>query len=128
MDASFTKHRLPLVLSVAATVALVLTACGSTSGAPVTATGVKGGTLIMLGAGDVDHLDTASAYYTVSYTVERAYSRQLVSYPTSSDQQKAVSIVADAATVGSRREPDLRRRESGRSRSPGSVPRDSESA
>ncbi|TMF55316.1 MAG: ABC transporter substrate-binding protein [Chloroflexi bacterium] len=98
MDASFTKHRLPLVLSVAATVALVLTACGSTSGAPVTATGVKGGTLIMLGAGDVDHLDTASAYYTVSYTVERAYSRQLVSYPTSSDQQKAVSIVADAAT------------------------------
>ena len=53
MDASSTKHRLPLVLSVAATVALVLTACGSTSGAPVTATGVKGGTLIMLGAGDV---------------------------------------------------------------------------
>ena len=31
-----------------------------------------GGTLKLLGSGDVDHLDTASAYYTTSYTLVRA--------------------------------------------------------
>jgi peptide/nickel transport system substrate-binding protein len=79
-----------------ASIGLLAAACaGSTT---TTTTGTKGGTLIMLGNGDVDHLDTASAYYTVSYIVERAYSRQLVSYPNTTDQTKAVSLVADAAT------------------------------
>jgi peptide/nickel transport system substrate-binding protein len=80
-----------------AAIGLLAAACvgGTTT---TTTTGTKGGTLIMLGNGDVDHLDTASAYYTVSYIVERAYSRQLVSYPNTADQTKAVSLVADAAT------------------------------
>jgi peptide/nickel transport system substrate-binding protein len=80
-----------------AAIGLLAAACvgGTTT---TTTTGTKGGTLIMLGNGDVDHLDTASAYYPVSYIVERAYSRQLVSYPNTADQTKAVSLVADAAT------------------------------
>jgi ABC-type transport system substrate-binding protein len=82
----------------AVAIGLVAAACAGTTSSPPTATGVKGGTLVLLGNGDVDHLDTASAYYTVSYLVERAYSRQLVTYPTSSDQSKATSVVADMAT------------------------------
>jgi ABC-type transport system substrate-binding protein len=99
MDGSIGRSgrlRLPVIMG---TIALLVAACGtSTAATPSAATGTKGGTLIMLGSGDVDHLDTASAYYTVSYQLERAYSRQLVSYPTSADQATQVSIVADVAT------------------------------
>jgi peptide/nickel transport system substrate-binding protein len=59
---------------------------------------VKGGTLRLLGSSDVDHLDTASAYYTVSYTVERAFTRQLFSYPSSTDTDTANTLTADLAT------------------------------
>jgi peptide/nickel transport system substrate-binding protein len=52
----------------------------------------------MLGNSDVDALDTATAYYTGDYTFERAYSRQLVSYKTSSDPNQASQVYADAAT------------------------------
>src|SRR6266849_9691680 len=92
--AGFRWLRVPATM---AAIGLLAAACvgGTTT---TTTTGTKGGTLIMLGNGDVDHLDTASAYYTVSYIVERAYSRQLVSYPNTTDQTKAVSLVADAAT------------------------------
>ena len=69
---------------------LLLAACGgssggSSTGAQPTGAPTNGGTLKLLGSGDVDHLDPASAYYTVSYTLERAFTRQLVSYPASSD-------------------------------------------
>ncbi|MGA8923674.1 MAG: ABC transporter substrate-binding protein [Candidatus Dormiibacterota bacterium] len=74
-----------------------MVACGGGS-TTTTTTAQKGGTLILLGNGDVDHLDTASAYYTVSYLVERAYSRQLLSYATTSDSTKATEVVADMAT------------------------------
>src|SRR5688572_14942708 len=57
----------------------------------------RGGTLKVKGAGDVDHLDTASGYYTATYSVLRAVSRQLVSYPTSADEKKRDLPVADAA-------------------------------
>ena len=78
-------------------IGFVAAACGN-GPTTTTVTGQKGGTLVMLGNGDVDHLDTASAYYTVSYAVERAYSRQLVTYPTTADQNKATAVVADMAT------------------------------
>ncbi|MGH7749165.1 MAG: ABC transporter substrate-binding protein, partial [Candidatus Dormibacteria bacterium] len=58
----------------------------------------SGGTLNLLGSGDVDHLDTASAYYAATYTLERAYTRQLVSYPTSTDLTTANGVVPDVAT------------------------------
>ena len=49
---------------------------------PPAATGspVTGGTLKIVGSGDVDHLDTCCAYYTTTYELLRAVSRQLVSY------------------------------------------------
>lgn len=83
--------------------ALAATACGGgDSDSPDTGSGdvagaKKGGTLKLLGAGDIDHMDTASAYYTVSYTLLRGISRQLVSYPYA-DGDKANEIVADLAT------------------------------
>jgi ABC-type transport system substrate-binding protein len=92
---------------VAATVAILtvtavsLAACGnggtttgSTSGNPV-----PGGTLKLLGSSDVDHLDTASAYYTASYTLERTYARQLFSYPAATDTTTANTPVPDVATA-----------------------------
>ncbi len=63
-------------------------------------TGPKtGGTLKFLGASDVDYLDTSSAYYTVSYTILRTDSRQLVTYPNSVDPAIANAPVADLATT-----------------------------
>lgn len=59
---------------------------------------VYGGTLQILGSGDVDHLDTASAYYAATYTLERGFTRQLVSYPASPTTSTANSIVADVAS------------------------------
>ncbi len=77
---------------------LTATACGggSTGGGTGDAAGAKtGGTLKLLGAGDIDHMDPASAYYTVSYTLLRAITRQLVSYPNSADETKANTPVPD---------------------------------
>jgi ABC-type transport system substrate-binding protein len=68
--------------------------------------GKQGGTLRLKGAGDVDHLDTASAYYTVSYSILRGMARQLVSYPTSKDEKKRDTPVADAAEPGEYRSAD----------------------
>ncbi|MET0491608.1 MAG: ABC transporter substrate-binding protein [Actinoplanes sp.] len=69
------------------------TTTGTTSGSPVT-----GGTLKLLGSSDVDHLDTAGAYYTASYTIERTYARQLFSYPATTDTTAANTPVPDVAT------------------------------
>ncbi len=73
---------------------------GATQKANVNATGqpTKGGTLRIVGNADVDHLDTAAAYYTVSYTLERAFARQLFSYPASTNLKTATTPTADAAT------------------------------
>ena len=99
MDQSIARFRWLRVPAVLTTIGL-LAACGNTTGGTTTsaATGTKGGTLTMLGTGDVDHLDPASAYYTVSFQIIRGYSRQLVTYPTSSDPNANTSIVADMAT------------------------------
>ncbi|HVE74824.1 MAG TPA: ABC transporter substrate-binding protein [Mycobacteriales bacterium] len=59
---------------------------------------VTGGTLKMLGGGDIDHMDPAAAYYTVSYTLLRGITRQLVSYPYTEDETAANTPVADMAT------------------------------
>jgi ABC-type transport system substrate-binding protein len=79
---------------------VLLAGCGSAGAGSVTSGGqpTPGGTLKLLGSGDVDHLDTASAYYTTSYTLERAYSRQLFSYPATTDLQQAIEPVPDLAT------------------------------
>jgi peptide/nickel transport system substrate-binding protein len=84
---------------------LLVAACGSSSGSgssssasPSAGNATNGGTLKLLGSGDVDHLDPASAYYTVSYTLERAFTRQLVSYPSSSQIGAATAVAPDLAS------------------------------
>jgi peptide/nickel transport system substrate-binding protein len=90
-------------LAAAALAAGTLAACGSSSGGSGGSnsggTPVKGGTLNMVAAGDVDHLDTLSAYYTPSFQLEGVYSRQLVSYYPSNNRTRAITIAADVATV-----------------------------
>ncbi|MGH9064613.1 MAG: ABC transporter substrate-binding protein [Acidimicrobiales bacterium] len=72
---------------------------GSTSTtASAAGTPVKGGALTIGGSADVDHLDTVSAYYTVSYMLERTFARQLVSYPASTNLTQANTLVPDVAT------------------------------
>jgi ABC-type transport system substrate-binding protein len=84
---------------------LLVAACGSSSGSgsssgasPSPGNATNGGTLKLLGSGDVDHLDPASAYYTVSYTLERAFTRQLVSYPSSAQIGAATAVAPDLAS------------------------------
>lgn len=85
----------------ASVITLLAAGCGGSSGTSDASSGgnvVEGGHLKLLGGGDVDHLDTASAYYSVTYSLLRAISRQLVSYPNDPDPQKARQVVADIAT------------------------------
>lgn len=83
--------------------ALSLAACGSGTPSTTSSTSsgspVLGGTLKLLGSSDVDHMDTASAYYTATYTLERAFARQLYSYPASTDTTTANTPVPDVATA-----------------------------
>src|SRR5689334_15726225 len=78
-------------------------ACGGSSGGTGSAgdgdQAVDGGTLHVLGGGDIDHMDTASSYYTVGYSLLRAVSRQLLSYPNSADEKTANTVVPDMATA-----------------------------
>jgi ABC-type transport system substrate-binding protein len=57
----------------------------------------KGGTLKIVGAGDVDHLDPAAAYTTVANALARAWSRQLVSYKSSNNYEESITLTADLA-------------------------------
>jgi peptide/nickel transport system substrate-binding protein len=99
-------------LAAAVLAAVGLAACSSssssssTSAASSSAKPVYGGTLRIVSAGGPDHIDTVPAYYTVDYQLERAYTRQLVQYPTvpySSASGAAwtatTTPVADVATV-----------------------------
>ena len=92
--------------AVAILAAATLAACSSSKSTPSSAgstgsagTPVSGGTLRWVASGDVDHLDPMSAYYTATAILERAYTRQLVTYPASNDYQKAITIVPDVASV-----------------------------
>jgi peptide/nickel transport system substrate-binding protein len=58
---------------------------------------IRGGTLRIVGQGDVDHLDTCCAYYTTTYEILRAISRQLVSYVSSDAHPAPTKIVPDIA-------------------------------
>ena len=60
-------------------------------------TPTKGGTLKLVGNADVDHLDTAGGYYTTTNTLFRAFTRQLFTFPASTNPSKAVTVVPDVA-------------------------------
>jgi peptide/nickel transport system substrate-binding protein len=95
--------RLYAVLSLAAVGLLGLTACSSgkssTGAASPSAQPVKGGTLRLYGEGDVDYMDTADGYYDVTYTLMRAFTRQLYTYPTTASFQDQITPVPDLATA-----------------------------
>lgn len=100
-------------LAVVASAAIGIAACSSSpssghAAAPTatsTAKPVSGGTLNIVAASGPDHIDTVPAYYTPDYMLERAYTRQLLSYSTvpasstsSSGWTQETTPAADAAT------------------------------
>jgi ABC-type transport system substrate-binding protein len=87
-----------LVLAGGAVLALVGTGAIPASASVRASATHTGGTLNLVGQGDVDHLDTASAYSGVTYTIERAYTRQLVTYPATGTTSMPTNLVADIAT------------------------------
>jgi peptide/nickel transport system substrate-binding protein len=60
-------------------------------------TPVVGGTLHMLGVGDVDYMDPNISYYSAGYMALRLWSRQLVTYP--AVEGKTTTDVPDLATA-----------------------------
>jgi peptide/nickel transport system substrate-binding protein len=56
-----------------------------------------GGTLGLVGGGDVDHLDPALAYHTVTRGLMRACTRQLVTCRSTADHGRAGEVIADLA-------------------------------
>ena len=97
------RHRYLAGTAIATVVLVAAAACSSTpsSTATSTTTGtpVKGGTLKIVGEGDVDYMDTADGYYDVTYALFRAIARQLYSYPTTR------TPVVDHAGAGHRDRP-----------------------
>jgi peptide/nickel transport system substrate-binding protein len=105
------------LLAAIAIFGLVLAACsssskstGSSSGGGTTSstanpnggstnpggTAVKGGTLNMLGTGDIDYMDPNISYYTTGYLNLRMWDRQLLNYPAIPGQ--TTNVMADLAT------------------------------
>jgi len=96
-----TARRLAAATIVAVTT-LSLAACNNSSGTSDTGSStagaaVTGGTLNMLGAGDVDYMDPNISYYSVGYLNLRMWSRQLFTYP-ADPGGKNTTPVADLAT------------------------------
>jgi peptide/nickel transport system substrate-binding protein len=92
-----------VVLTSVCVLALGLAACGSSSSSKSSGTtggstsgAVKGGTLTMLGTGDVDYMDPNISYYTTGYLALRMWSRQMLSYP--AVQGHSTDLVPDLAT------------------------------
>ena len=97
-----------------AVVALAAAACSSSGGSgdtsstgpasvglpantnPGSGSPVKGGTLHMLGVGDVTYMDPNISYYSTDYLSERLWSRQWVTYPAVAGQ--TTTDVPDLAT------------------------------
>lgn len=99
------RGRVAAPVAVACTAALLaVAACsggstpsGSGAGSTDEGTPSKGGTLNMLGSGDVDYMDPNITYYSVGYVAARLWSRQPYSFaadPKSSDE--AVPDLAEA--------------------------------
>jgi peptide/nickel transport system substrate-binding protein len=93
------KRRTALAAVTLLTIGLVGAGCGSSNksgGSGDAGTPEKGGTLNMLGVGDVDYMDPNVTYYSAGYTATRLYSRQLVTFP--AEAGKTTTVVPDLAT------------------------------
>jgi peptide/nickel transport system substrate-binding protein len=80
---------------------MAVAACGSSNNNSGTSgstgeTPARGGTLNMLGAGDVDYMDPNVSYYSVGYLALRLWSRQLFTFPAVDGQ--TTTAVPDLAT------------------------------
>ncbi|MEV6030334.1 ABC transporter substrate-binding protein [Nonomuraea sp. NPDC052116] len=96
-------------IAVAVFATLFATACqtdtGARNSAPPTSSApgqpVSGGTLRLVGGGDVDHLDPTSSYYTVTNGILRTYTRGLFALngvAKGSDTTKGFALVPDVAS------------------------------
>ncbi|GAA2591915.1 ABC transporter substrate-binding protein [Actinomadura fulvescens] len=74
-------------------VVLGLAACGGDDGG----SGGGGGTLNVVGSADVDHLDTASGYSTISGQLSRQYARTLFNIKGADNFDDAVKVQPDVA-------------------------------
>jgi peptide/nickel transport system substrate-binding protein len=114
-----TRTRGSLVVASLAVLAMTVAACGGSSKSNAGAgnstapgsssinngiqavnaggTPVKGGTLNMLGDGDVDWVDYNASYYTIGYLLQRMYLRGLYAYP--AVPGKTTTVAADLATA-----------------------------
>ena len=84
--------------AVIAALTLAVSACGSggsSSSDDDAGSPVKGGTLNMLGVGDVDYVDPNVSYYSAGYMLTRLYSRQLFTFP--AEEGKTTTVVPDMA-------------------------------
>ena len=81
---------------------LVFAACGGGdgggNGGPTQTEAEAGGLLKIAGASDVDYMDPAAMYYTVSWFLARGTFRQLVTYPGVEDFEAQNELVPDLAT------------------------------
>lgn len=98
------RRKTSVAAATACATAFILAACSGSSPAPGASGGatggeaaaVRGGTLNMLGTGDVTYMDPNVSYYTVDYMVHRLWSRQLFTYPAIKGQE--TTAVPDLAT------------------------------
>jgi peptide/nickel transport system substrate-binding protein len=107
-----TRTRASLAVAGIGALAMTAAACGSSSSSnsggnvsldsglqalnPGTGAPQKGGTLNMIGVGDVDYMDYNASYYTIGYLAQRLWDRGLYAYPAVAN--KTTSIVPDLAT------------------------------
>jgi peptide/nickel transport system substrate-binding protein len=69
---------------------------GNGSSTTTAGTPVRGGTLNMLGSGDIDYMDPNISYYSIGYLALRLWSRQLFTYP--AQPGSTTTAVPDLAT------------------------------
>jgi peptide/nickel transport system substrate-binding protein len=84
------------MIAAVAACGLLAAACGGKTG-PTSSAPHAGGTLTLAGVGDVDFLDPTAGYNTDTHTEERAWTRQLFSYP--ANAKTVDNPVPDVASV-----------------------------
>ncbi len=108
-----TRTRSSLAVASLAALALVAVACSSNSNSGTSKSGVslnsglqalnnsgtpvRGGTLTLLGAGDVDYMDYNISYYSIGYLGQRMWIRGLYAYP--AIPHKVFDVAPDLATA-----------------------------
>jgi peptide/nickel transport system substrate-binding protein len=95
------NRRVTTTAALCAATLLAAAACsdsGGSSGEDGTSSGEvsRGGTLNMLGTGDVDYMDPNVSYYSIGYLAHRLWSRQLFTYP--AVEGRTTKAEADLAT------------------------------